>query len=105
MWKSITGNTYGRTAANYFILNDNSRKGPESIYIFTMPELFSKIIGLKFNQNLPLNTEMEVNNLDYFKFLLKNERKDDYRQRITDLIGQLRGAKLTVGIRPSVFLT
>lgn len=105
LWKSITGNTYGRTAANYFILNDNSREGPESIYIFTMPELFSKIIGLKFNQNLSLNTEMKVNNLDYFKFLLKNERKDDYHQRITDLIGQLRGAKLTVGIRPSVFLT
>lgn len=104
IWKGLTGQNEGRNVANYFIINDNKSTAENSIYIYSMNELYERIVGKKGEKMLS-NGQIIINNaLPFMKFSVDNTKASSYSERITKILQQLHQAKITVSFSPQIII-
>ena len=94
-YKALTGDTYGRKAANVFILNDN-RTGRVKVY--SIPDLIDKV-AQKPIKGIQLNGKTFTASTS----LKNNWHRDSAQARIGTLLAEAHSKKVKVSINASMF--
>lgn len=93
LYKALTGNTYGRTGASIFLVNDNSQAG--GIRIYEMQDLINKASENlnAYTSVVPTLESLSINN---------PWNNGSYSNRITDFLSNVHAQKMSIALKPSL---
>ena len=97
LYKALSGKTADRQAASIFIVNDNSKTGIDSIYIYDIPSLV-----IKAAENLNAYTNITSNGSDIAFMRIDNPWSSSYSARITSLIQDVHAQKISASLKPAM---
>ena len=95
LFKALTGQTFGRTGATLFLVNDNTRNG--GVHIFDIKGLINKA-----SDNLEPFTNITANGQDIASIQINNIRKKTYSDRITAYLAEVHKQKISATLKPAL---
>ena len=95
LFKALTGQTFGRTGATLFLVNDNTKNG--GVHIFDIKGLINKA-----SDNLEAFTNITANGQDIASLQINNIRKKTYSDRITAYLAEVHKQKISATLKPAL---
>lgn len=101
-YKALSGDTFGRTAANLFVVNDVSGK---KTYVLEISDIMKAILN-----NIRLK-KSNINNYFSFSFnsakdlILKNEWQENLHIRMQQIIQDAHAKKIDIAMKPNILMS